>query len=98
MFDELTERIDNLCAELRGGRYEGRQLEVLETIRAATEALIKAHGGLGPWEAEELAYAEAAIHANWLLLALVATEKALAVSQLPKAEYDYGFNYAKPAS
>ena len=57
---------------------------------------MKEKGKLGPWEAEELEYAENAVRSNFLMLALTATDKALAVSQLPPDEYDYGFNYTKP--
>ena len=34
-------------------------------------------------------------YGNWLRVALVATEKAMQVSQLPPAEYNYGFKYTK---
>lgn len=96
MFDELTGKIEAMFAELHAEGYEGKHQKVLNLIHEARAALTNGDGTLPPWEAEELAYAEAAVHWNWLRLALVATEKAIAVSELPRDEYEYGFNYTKP--
>jgi hypothetical protein len=89
---ELATRIEAMFAELQADRYDGKHDEVLSIIRDARDALAAALGELGPWEAQELADAEAAVHMNLLLLALHATEKAIAVSRLPRDEYEYGFN------
>jgi hypothetical protein len=51
---------------------------------------------IGPWEQRELDYARVAVPDRFLRLALVAEEKALIVSQLPRAEYEYGLNYGRP--
>jgi hypothetical protein len=68
----------------------------LDLIHEARTALTKPDGTLQPWEAEEIGHAEAAVYDNWLRVALFAMEKAIAVSQLPPDEYEYGFNYTKP--
>jgi hypothetical protein len=93
MDSELAAKIEAMFAELHADGYDGKHEKVLEIIRATRMALTPAEGPLGPWEAEELSYAEAAVHVNFLLLALNATDKAIAVSQLPRDEYEYGFNY-----
>lgn len=94
-FDEVTAQLDAMAVELAGRNYEGKHNQVWGIIQDARRALTKARGKLGPWEAEELEYAENAVRSNFLMLALTATDKALAVSQLPSDEYDYGFNYTK---
>lgn len=96
MFDDLHEKINALFAELGAEGYEGKHQKVLDLVREARVALTKDDGTLPPWEAEELARAEDAVRWNWLRLAVFATEKAIAVSQLPADEYEYGFNYTKP--
>lgn len=53
-------------------------------------------GSLGPWEHSELVYARSRLLEGWLGLALTAASKALAVSELPQAEYEYGWSFAKP--
>ena len=50
---------------------------------------------LGPWEEDELSYAEAARHSNMLRLAIVCVAKALEVSTLSPQEYDEGYNYGR---
>ena len=52
-------------------------------------------GAIGPWEQRELDDARIAVRGGFLRLALVAAEKALIVSQLPRAEYEYGLNYGR---
>lgn len=93
MDGKLTAKIEAMFAELHSDGYDGKHEEVLKIIRATRVALSSAEGRLGPWEAQELAYAEASVRVNFLLLALNATAKAIAVSQLSRDEYDYGFNY-----
>lgn len=96
MFDDLYEKIDALFAEINAEDYKGKHQKVLDLIHEVRAALTKGDGTLPPWEAEELARAEDAVRWNWLRLAVFAVEKALAVSQLPPDEYQYGFNYTKP--
>lgn len=91
MFDDLTGNIDAMFGQLSDG-YEGKHQQVLDLIQAARVALTQENGELGPWEAHQLDYAESALKSNYLRLALGSTEKALVVSQLPRDEYDYGFN------
>lgn len=52
-----------------------------------------ARSKLGAWERECLDYAQHAIRANFLKLILTSIEKAIAVTQLPAEEYEYGFHY-----
>ena len=96
MFNEVTAQLDAMTDESADRNYEGKHNKVWGIIQDARRALMKEKGKLGPREAEELEYAENAVHSNFLMLALTATDKALAVSQLPTDEYDYGFNYTKP--
>lgn len=95
MFDNVMSQLDAMAAELADRNYDGKHAKVWGIIQDARCALTKEKGKLGPWEAEELEYAENAVRNNFLMLALTATDKALAVSQLPSDEYDYGFNYTK---
>jgi hypothetical protein len=92
--DELLNSIHEEYEVLRTEGYEGKQEQVraliLETRRALTRP-----SGLGKWEAAELDYADAAVVQNWLCLALVCANKAIAVSELPPEEYDFGFNYGR---
>ena len=96
MFDEVTAQLDAMAEELADRNYEGKHDKVRGIIQEARRALTKENGKLGPWEAEQLEYAENAVRNNFLMLALTATDKALDVSQLPPDEYEYGFNYSKP--
>ena len=95
-FDEVVAQLDTRAAELANRNYEGKRDKVWGIIQDARRVLTKASGRLGPWEAEELEYAENAVRSNFLMLALTATDKAIAVSQLPSDEYDYGFNTPNP--
>lgn len=95
MSHELTEKIRAMFGELHADGYEGKHEKVLELVREARGVLVKSHGKVGPWEAEELARAEVSVKCNFLRLALHEIEKAIDVSELPKDEYDYGFNYTK---
>jgi hypothetical protein len=95
MHDELKGSFDAIFAELQADGYAGKHGKVLEAIQATRAALTPAGGKLGPWETELLAYADGAVEMSFLILALNATEKAIAVSDLPVDEYDFGFNYGK---
>jgi hypothetical protein len=94
MNDELLNSIHELYEVLRTEGYGSKEEEVraliLDTRRALTGA-----SGLGKWEAAELDYANAAVAQNWLCLALVCANKAIAVSELPAEEYEFGFNYGR---
>jgi hypothetical protein len=86
------------CLELVAESYDGHDQEVLEVIAACQEAMEEERkGAIGPWEQRELDYARVAVRDGFLRLALVAAEKALVVSQLPRAEYGYGLSYGRPA-
>ena len=74
---------------------ETAKREIALEINRAKEKFASEDGGLGPWETELLDYAGTAIEANFLNLAMVSIHKAAMVNQLPKAEYDYGFNYGR---
>lgn len=76
--------------------YRGHEQTVLDVIAECEQAIEdEREGAVGPWERRELDYARAAAQSGFLRLALVAAEKALIVSQLPRAEYEYGLNYGR---
>jgi hypothetical protein len=93
--EELIGRMEQLSGQLRTGQYDGHHDAVRELIADCRRTLIEVHQRLGPWEAAELEYAEAAVGWNFLNLAVVCAHKALQVSLLPRAEYEHGFNYPK---
>ena len=64
-------------------------------ISDAHDYLVEAGRRLGPWEEDELSYAEAARRANMLRLAIVSVAKALEVSTLSPQEYEEGYNYGR---
>ncbi|MDN7901465.1 hypothetical protein QZM82_35275 [Burkholderia cepacia] len=85
------------CRRLVAGSNDGHEQAVLDVIvdcQAAMEE--EREGAIGEWEQRELDYARVAVHDGFLRLALVAAEKALIVSQLPRDEYEYGLNYGRP--
>jgi hypothetical protein len=86
--------IEALVHEVSVDGYEGKHGEVLGLIHDVRQRLVAANGKLGPWEEAELRYAEAAVHINFLRLALFTTRKAIDVSRLPPEEYNQGFNYS----
>jgi hypothetical protein len=88
-------RIEALLHEVSIDGYEGKHGEVMTLIHDVRQGLIAANGELGPWEERELRYAEAAVHGNFLRLALVTIRKAIDVSKLPRDEYEQGFNYGR---
>lgn len=94
-FEGLVLRMVELTEVLRSGRYEGHHGTVRTLIADCRRFLAEEHSELGPWEAAELDYAEAAVGWDFLNLAVVSAHKALQVSRLPRAEYEYGFNYGK---
>jgi hypothetical protein len=74
--------------------YEGHEKAVLDIITDCQDAMeAEREGAVGTWEKRELDYARIAVRDGFLRLALVAAEKALVVSQLPRNEYEYGLNY-----
>jgi hypothetical protein len=89
----LPDRINELGLELRSTGYDGQHDAILALIEEARESLTSISGQLGPWEAECLDYATAAVNDNFLKLAITQIEKALQVSELPPNEYAAGFNY-----
>lgn len=91
----LLERIDQLTIELHRTGYAGKRERVIELINEARAELTQQKGRLGPWEAECLDYAFVAVTSNFLRLALTSVAKAIAVSNLPTDDYDFGFNYPK---
>jgi len=94
MYDDRYAKIEAMLAKVIVG-YEGHHKDVLALISECRAAIKSVQGTLGPWETQDLDYAESAVKANMLRLALVCAEKALEVSQLPKSEYEMGFNYSK---
>lgn len=88
-------RIEALLHEVWVDGYDGKHGEVLSLIHDVRQGLINANGKLGPWEQQELQYAEAAVNGNFLRLALATIRKAIDVSRLPPEEYYQGFNYSR---
>ena len=95
MFDDLVVRIDALAKELRAGGYEDQHDAVREVIDDTQATLTRVNAELHAWETDELAYAVRAADSGFLTLALVCTEKAIEVSQLPEEDYEIGYNYAR---
>jgi hypothetical protein len=82
------------CLRLVADSYDGHDHAVLDVIADCERAMEQEReGAIGAWERRELDYARAAVREGFLRLALVAAEKALIVSQLPRDEYEYGLNY-----
>ncbi|MFM0742248.1 hypothetical protein PQQ51_33945 [Paraburkholderia xenovorans] len=95
MYQKQMESIAE-CLELVAESYDGHEQDVLKVITESEEALEEEReGAIGPWEQRELDYARIAVRDGFLRLALVAAEKALISSQLPRAEYEYGLNYGR---
>lgn len=84
------------CLEVVAEGYDGHEQDVLDIINECQQAMEdEREGAIGPWEQRELEYARVAVRDGFLRLALVAAEKALVVSQLPRDEYEYGLNYGR---
>jgi hypothetical protein len=95
MYQQQMESISE-CLELVAESYDGHEHDVLNVIAECQRAMEEEReGAIGPWEQRELDYARIAVRDGFLRLALVAAEKALIVSQLPRAEYEYGLNYGR---
>ena len=90
----MIDRLNALWDLIEADRETAKRKIALE-INKAKEELASEDGDLGPWETELLDYAGTAIEVNFLNLAIVSVHKAAMVNQLPKAEYDYGFNYGR---
>ncbi len=90
MRSEMRVKLDFLMEQLSAEGYTGHQDRVAHLLAQCRATLIRATGHLGPWEAQQLGVAERALAANFLRLALVAAQNALAISHLPSDEYDYG--------
>ena len=73
--------------------YEGRHGDVQRAIDDCREFLRGDEGELGPWERELVDRADTAVRSNFLCLAVVCLRKALAVSDLPRDEYEAGYSY-----
>jgi hypothetical protein len=94
----LKDRIDSLYSDLAQDGYSGNHAAVRALIQETRVSLADSSGNLGPWESLQLDYAEAAVRTNFLRLALVAIDKAIAVNKLSPPEYEYGFNYGGRAA
>ena len=88
--EEFWTELQNLYEELLED-YNGMQPRVLGKVEEARQ-LLSENDETGKWETELLNYAEAAGNANWLRLAVISVLKAIDVSQLPRDEYEWGFN------
>lgn len=73
--------------------YTGKRAAVFTLIDECRTVLIARSGHLGAWETKLLDFASSAVQSDFLAVALVAASKALAVSQLPQNEYDYGYKH-----
>jgi hypothetical protein len=91
----LNDRIASLYSNLTQDGYRGNHAAVTALIQEARASLADPSGNLGPWESLELDYAGAAVRTNFLRLALVAIDKAIAVNRLSAPEYEYGFTYGQ---
>jgi len=92
MYRGLLKAIADCFNRIADG-YSGHEGDVAALIDQCRQAIEDERGSaVGPWEQRELDYAREAPRAGWLRLALTAAEKALFVSQLPPAEYEYGAN------
>jgi len=91
----LMDRIELLSSDLRKSGYAGNADRVLGLIKEARISLARRDHGLGRWETVCLDEAQEAVAASFLQLALTCTAKAIAVSQLPHADYEHGFNYGR---
>jgi len=92
----LSDRIREVFVEATKTGYAGKHDQVRALINEARTVLVPITGELGPWEAECLDYADAAVSGNFLRLALTSIEKAIAVNKLQQHEYEHGFNYGRP--
>jgi len=90
MLSDVRAALDFLVERLTAEGYAGHQERVGRVVAQCRAALLRGTGQVGPWESRQLEVAERAVAANFLRLALVAAQNALAVSQLPREEYDYG--------
>lgn len=92
MMSEIRGKIDVLFEQLAAEGYVGHEGHVARLIAQCRATLMRGTGQLGPWEVKQLDAAERAMRANYLRLGLIAAQNALAVSQLPAEEYEYGVN------
>jgi hypothetical protein len=97
MYSKLLHAIAE-CSSRIADDYVGHEGEVAALIDQCQQAIEEGEGALGPWEQSEINYARTALRSGWLRLALAAAEKALVVNRLPRAEYEYGANYGRPAA
>jgi hypothetical protein len=91
MRSEIRAKLDLFMEQVTAEGYGGHQERVARLIAQCRATLSGATGQLGPWEAQQRGVAEGAVAANFLRLALVAAQSALAISQLPSEEYDFGW-------
>jgi hypothetical protein len=89
----LNDRLADLHSQLSRDGYNGNHAAVRALLQEARLSLADSSGKLGPWESLQLDYADAAVRSNFLRLALVSIDKAIAVNKLSPPEYEYGFNY-----
>ena len=88
--------MDEVFVDVAKTGYEGKHEDIRALINETRIALARVTGELGPWEAECLDYANAAVSGNFLRLALTSIDKAIAVNKLPQQEYEHGYNYGHP--
>lgn len=98
--ESIEDRIEQLYqvaldTNYYGGNAPWLKQRVLEIIRDTKAAFRNANteGCIGPWEAYNLAQAEALAEGTWLLrYALFCVWKAIEISRLPEDEYLYGLS------
>ena len=87
---DIKAQIEGLFEHLTAEGYAGHQERARHLVARCRATLSRGTGQLGPWEAQQLDAAERAVASNFLRLGLIAAQQALAVSQLPIDEYEYG--------
>ena len=88
----FRDRVRVLYGDLIDSREE-HESDLRNAIAECRVVLTSQDGHLGKWEASELEYAERLAAARFLLAAAAGILKAIEVSQLPKEEYEEGYNY-----
>jgi len=84
-----------IFSELDDMLSDQASVDVQELISTIREALARPDQQLGSWEAAELNDADHALEAGFQKLALISAAKAMAVSQLSRDEYAFGFRRAR---
>jgi hypothetical protein len=92
--EAIQKAFDVLAAH--DGRIEDEHHALVAGLIERCEiAAMNTDAEFGPRERKELGLARAAHAAGWLHLSLTVAHKAVQVSELPRDQYDYGWNYSQ---